>query len=136
MDWHHVQNITKIDNGRRNLDNILSLLCTILVKLRYANKGSTIGQHAFKRNVVNFAQDFKSAVKLLNTLPSSLKSLSDIIIVHFVGSSHPLVELVKSCKLLYIRKYVVTIWLTWLKMHHIYRIQKYNYEYGCFKHLA
>jgi hypothetical protein len=74
---------------------------TILVKLRYTNKWSTIGQHALKINVVSFAQDFESAVKLLDTLPSSLKSLSDTIVVHFVGSSHPLVELVKSCKLLY-----------------------------------
>jgi hypothetical protein len=39
--------------------------CTILVNLSYTNKGSTIGQHALKRNVVSFAQDFESAVKLL-----------------------------------------------------------------------
>jgi hypothetical protein len=109
---------------------------TILVKLRYTNIRSTIGQHALKKNVVSFAQDHESAVKLLDTLPSSLESLSNTIVVHFVGSSHPLVELVKSCKLLYVHKYVVTIWLTWLKMNHIYRIQKYNYEYGCFKHVA
>ncbi len=69
---------------------------TILVKLRYTNKGSTTCQHALKRNVVSFAQDPESAIKLLNTLPSSLKSLSDTIVVHFVGSSHSLVELVKS----------------------------------------
>jgi hypothetical protein len=96
--------------------------CTILVKLRYINEGSTTCQHAFKRNVVSFAQDLESAIKLLDTLPSSLESLSDTIVLHFVGSSHPFVELVKSCKLLYVHKYVVTIWLRWLKMNHIYRI--------------
>jgi hypothetical protein len=92
---------------------------TILVKLRYTNKGKTIGQHAFKGNVVKFAQDPKSVVKLLDTLPSSLKSLYDIIAIHFVGSSHPHVKLVKSCKLLYVRKFVITIWFTWFKMNHI-----------------
>jgi hypothetical protein len=30
---------------------------TILVKLKYTNKGSTTCQHALKGNVVNFAQD-------------------------------------------------------------------------------
>jgi hypothetical protein len=36
---------------------------------------STIGQHALKGNVVSFPQDPKSAVKLLDILPSSLESL-------------------------------------------------------------
>jgi N6-adenosine-specific RNA methylase IME4 len=58
-------------------------------------------------------------VKLLDTLPSSLKSLSDIISICFVGNSHPHVKLVKSCKLLYVHKFDITIWLTWLKMNHI-----------------
>jgi hypothetical protein len=91
---------------------------TTLVKLRHTNKRST-SQLALKGNVVNFAQDFKRAVKLLDTLPMSLKSLSDTIAIHFVGSSHPLVELVKSCKLSYVCKYVVIISLTWLKMNQI-----------------
>jgi hypothetical protein len=77
---------------------------TILVKLRYTNKGSTIGQHAPKGNIVNFAQDLKSAIKFLNILPSSFKSLNDTIIMHFVESSHLPIELVKSYKLLYVRK--------------------------------
>jgi hypothetical protein len=92
---------------------------TTLVKLRYTNKRSTTSQHALKRNVVNFAQDLERAVKLLNTLATSLKSLFDTIAIHFVGSSHPHVELGKSCKLLYVGKFVVTKWLTWLKMNHI-----------------
>jgi hypothetical protein len=25
MDWHHTQNITKIDDGRKNLNDMLSL---------------------------------------------------------------------------------------------------------------
>ncbi len=62
---------------------------TTLVKLRYTNKRSTTSQHALKRNVVNFAQDLERAVKLLNTLATSLKSLFDTIAIHFVGSSHP-----------------------------------------------
>jgi hypothetical protein len=32
-------------------------------------------------------------------LSSSLKSLINIIAIHFVGSSHPPIELVKNCKL-------------------------------------
>jgi len=92
---------------------------TILVKLRYTNKGSTIGQHALKGNVVSFRQDPKSVVKLLDTLPSPLESLSNTIVVNLLEvHTHP-IELVKSCKLLYVCKYVVTIWLTWLKMNHI-----------------
>jgi len=90
----------------------------ILVKLRYTNKGSTT-QHTLKGNVVSFAKDPESAIKLLDTLPLSLKSLFDIIAVHIVESSHPLIELVQSCKLLYVHKFVVTIWLTLLKMNHI-----------------
>ncbi len=45
--------------------------------------------------------------------------MSNIIAVHFVGSLLPPVELDKSCKLSHVRKYVVTIWFTWLKMNHI-----------------
>jgi hypothetical protein len=45
---------------------------TILVKLRYTDKGNTTSQHALKGNVVSFAKILKSVVKLLNTLPSSL----------------------------------------------------------------
>ncbi len=89
---------------------------TTLVKLRYTNKRSTTSQHAFKGN---FAQDPEKAVKLLDTLPMSLESLSDPLAIHFVGSSHPPIDLIKSCKLLYVRKYVVTISFTWLKMNHI-----------------
>jgi hypothetical protein len=64
---------------------------TILVKLKYTNKWNTTSQHALKGNVVNFAQDLESAIKLQDTLPSSLGSLSNTITIHFVGSSHPLV---------------------------------------------
>jgi hypothetical protein len=86
---------------------------TTLVKLMYTNKRSTTSQHAFKGNVVKFAQDLERVVKLLlNTLTTSLESLYDTITIHFVGSSHRPIELIKSCKLLYVHKYVVTILLT------------------------
>ncbi len=102
-------------------ETLMTCYCchTILVKLKYTNKGSTIGQHALKEDVVNFAQNLKSVIKLLNTLPLSLKSLSNTIVVHFVVHSHPHIELVKSCKLLYVLKYVITIWFTWFKMNNI-----------------
>jgi hypothetical protein len=93
--------------------------CTILIKLKYTNKGRTTCQHSLKGNIVNFAQNPKSAIELLNILPSSLETLTNTIAVHFVESSHPPIELVKSCKLLYVRKYAITIWLTWLKSNHI-----------------
>jgi hypothetical protein len=60
--------------------------CTILVKLRYTNKGSTTCQHAFKGNVVSFAQDPKNVIKVLNTLSLSLEPLSNIIVIQFVWS--------------------------------------------------
>jgi hypothetical protein len=70
--------------------------CTILIKLRYTNKGRTTCQHALKGNIINFAQNPESAIKLLNILPSSLETLINTIVIHFVGSSHPPIELVKS----------------------------------------
>jgi hypothetical protein len=75
---------------------------TILVKLRFSNKGGKTSQHALKGNVVSFSQDPKSVIKLLNILPLSLDSLSDIVIVHFIGSTYPPIEFVKTCKLLYV----------------------------------
>jgi hypothetical protein len=62
--------------------------CTIL---RYTNKGTTKCQHVFKRNIVCFAQDPESAIKLLDTLPVSLESLFNTIAKHFVRSSHPFI---------------------------------------------
>jgi hypothetical protein len=58
-------------------------------------------------------------MKFLNILSSSLESLNETIIVHFVESSHPPIELVKSCKLLYVCKLAITIWLNWLKANHV-----------------
>jgi len=91
---------------------------TILFKLKYTNKGVIKGQHAFKGNVVSFAQDHEHAIEILNELPLSLECLFDFITVHFVGNTHPPMEIVKSCKFLYVRKFVITIWLTWLKYNH------------------
>jgi len=82
------QNITKIEKTLITC----YCCCTILVKLRYINKGSTTCQHVLKGNIVSFAQDLESAIKLLDTLPLSLESLSIIITIHFVGSSHPSIE--------------------------------------------
>jgi hypothetical protein len=62
---------------------------TILIKLRYSNKGRKTCQHALKGNVINFLQDLESVVKLLNILPLSLESLFNIVEVHFVGNTHP-----------------------------------------------
>jgi hypothetical protein len=52
-------------------------------------------------------------------LPLSLELLFDTITLHFVGSSHTQIKLVKSCKLVYICKYVVTIWPIWMKFNQI-----------------
>ncbi len=92
---------------------------TILFKLRYTNKGGIIQQHAFKGNVLSFAQDPEHAIKLLGELQLSLKPLSHFVAVHFVGITHPPIDVYKSCKFLYECKYVVTLWLTWLKFNHI-----------------
>jgi len=45
--------------------------------------------------------------------------LSNFVVVHFVGNTHLPIEVVKSCKFLYVCKFVVTLWLTWLKSNHI-----------------
>jgi hypothetical protein len=88
MDWNHTQLITKIDNNRGSFN------CTLLLPNRinqikiFKQRGKKC-QHALKGNVVNFPQDPKSVVKLLDILPLSLESLSDIVVVHFVGSPHP-----------------------------------------------
>lgn len=92
---------------------------TILFKLRYTNKGGIIEQNALKRNVVSFARDPEHAIELLGELPLSLESLSNFVAVHFIGITHPPIEVDKSCKFLYVHKYVVTLWITWLKFNHI-----------------
>jgi hypothetical protein len=57
--------------------------CTTLVKFKYTNKEEPKCRHAFKENIVSFAQNPKSAIKFLNTLSSSLKSLINIIAINF-----------------------------------------------------
>jgi hypothetical protein len=105
--WITPKILPKLTMGKKTL--ITRYHChTMLVKLRYTNKGSTTCQHALKGNVVYFAQDL-SAVKLLYTLPSSLESLSNTIVAHILGNSHPPIKLIKNCKLLYVCKFVVTI---------------------------
>jgi len=42
---------------------------TILIKLRYSNKGGKTSQHALKGNVVSSSQDLESAIKLLDISP-------------------------------------------------------------------
>jgi len=80
---------------------------TILFKLRYTNKGSITGQHTLKGKVISFVKNSKHATELLGEFPLSLESLSNFVIVHFVGSTHP--KVVKSCKFLYVCKYVITL---------------------------
>jgi hypothetical protein len=85
---------------------------TILFKLRYTNKGGIIEQHALKSNVLSFTQDLEHVIELLGELPLSLESLFNFVAVHFVGITHPPIEVNTSCKFLYICKYVVTLWFT------------------------
>jgi hypothetical protein len=92
---------------------------TILIKLRYSNKGAKTCQHEIKWNVVSFPQDPKNVVKFLNILPLSLESLSDIDAIHFVSNTHPPIEFVKMCKLLYGSKFAIFTWLNWLKFIHV-----------------
>jgi hypothetical protein len=83
---------------------------TILIKLRYSNKGGKTSQHALKGNVISFSQNPESAIKLLDILLLSLESLFDIVVVHFIGSSHPPIKFVKMCKFLYIQKFAISTW--------------------------
>jgi hypothetical protein len=86
---------------------------------RYTNKCGIIGQHALEGNVVSFAQDHKPAIEILNESPLSLESLFGFITIHFIVNTHHPIEIINSCKFLYVRKFVITIWLTWLKFNHI-----------------
>jgi hypothetical protein len=55
------------------------------------------GQNALKSNMVSFAQDHEHAIELLNELPLSLESISNFFIIHFVGNTHPPMEIIKTC---------------------------------------
>jgi hypothetical protein len=82
---------------------------TTLIKLRFSNKGGKIDQHALKGNAINFSQDPKSVVKILDILRLlSLESLFDIVVIHFIGSTHPPIKSVKMCKLLYVQKFAIS----------------------------
>jgi hypothetical protein len=91
---------------------------TVLIKLRYSSN-IIIGQSALKRNIISFSQNPEEAIKLIKTLPISLETLSDAVAVHFVGTKHPPSNIIKSCKLLYIRRSIVLLWLTWLQANHL-----------------
>jgi len=58
--------------------------------------------------------------------------LIDTIAIHFVRNSHPPIELEKNCRLLYVHKYIITVWLIWLKSSHI--SYKDTIEYTCIKY--
>jgi len=92
---------------------------TILIKLRYSNKGGEIRQHALKGHVVSFSQDPENVGKNLDILPLSLESLFNIDVLHFVGNTHPPIEFVKLCILLYVWKFAIFTWLNWLKSNHV-----------------
>jgi hypothetical protein len=45
----------------------------------------------------------------------------------FCWHTYPSIEVIKSCKFLYVHKFVITLWLTWLKYNHIgYKCKKIN----------
>jgi len=90
----------------------------LLIKLRYSNNSFT-GQCALKGNIVSFAQNLEIALQLINTLPISLEALSDVVVVHFIGDKHPSMNIIKSYKLLYVRRLVVQTWLTWLQANYV-----------------
>jgi hypothetical protein len=72
-----------------------------------------------KINVVSFAQNPRLALKLINKLPVTLDTLFDIVAVHFVGDKHPSPNIIKSYKLLYVRRFAVQMWLSWLQTNHM-----------------
>jgi hypothetical protein len=45
--------------------------------------------------------------------------MSDFIVIHFVSSTHPPIELVTSCKIVHMYKDITTTWLSWLKSNHV-----------------
>ncbi len=65
-------------------------------------------KHVLKGNVYNFSQDLESAVKLLDILPVSLESLSNIVVVHFIGNTRPPIKYIKMCKFLYVGKFAIS----------------------------
>lgn len=73
----------------------------------------------WKGNLINSAWDHNETIDVINIVPISLLSISNLIVIHFVGISHSPLDVTQNCKLLNIRKDVVTICLTSLKQNHI-----------------
>ena len=90
----------------------------VLIKLRYSSN-IIMGQSALKGNIISFSQNPEEAIKLIKKLPISLETLSDAVAVHFVGTKHPPSNIIKSYKLLYVCRFVVLLWLTWLQANHL-----------------
>lgn len=68
---------------------------------------------------MSFVQDPINAYKLITSIPLSLDSLSNSIAVHFVRANHYPIHIVKACNLLYVRRAVVSAWITWLQILHV-----------------
>lgn len=73
----------------------------------------------WKGKLINFAQDHNQTIDVINIVPISLLWISNLIVIHFVGISQSPLDVTQNCKLLNIRKDVVTICLTSLKQNHI-----------------
>jgi hypothetical protein len=48
-----------------------------------------------------------------------LEALSNVIVVHFVGNKYLSLDFVKHCELLYVRRFAILTWLTWLRNIHL-----------------
>jgi hypothetical protein len=72
----------------------------------------------WKGNLISFAHH-NQTIDVINIVPISLLSISNLIVIHFVGTSHSPLDVTQNCNWINIQKDVVTICLTSLKQNHI-----------------
>jgi hypothetical protein len=64
-----------------------------------------------KGNILSFPQNREEAIKLIKTLPITLETLFVLVAIHFGRTKLPPSNIIKSCKLLYVCRSAIHLWL-------------------------
>ncbi len=54
----------------------------------------------WKGNLISFAQDHNQTIDVINIVPISILSISNLIVIHFVGKSHSPLDVTQNCNLI------------------------------------
>jgi hypothetical protein len=73
----------------------------------------------WKRKLISFAQDHNETIDVINIVPISLLSISNLIVIHFVGIFHSPFYVTQNCNLLNIWKDAVINLFNIIKKNHI-----------------